>query len=713
MRLIEQFDSADCGPACLSMISREYGARWSLTQVRSLAGSDRHGTNLNGLILASENMGFEAKALKSPDKVLDPAHPVPFIAHYDIKDGDHFVVVYKINNEFVWVADPAQGKLKLRHEAFRENWSGYAVFLTPTPEFKPNLEKKGLLSRFLPLFKPHWSIIVQAILSSIVLILLGIIGTFYFAYLVDEVLPSKSESALHILSLGVVLLTLFQTGLGTIRDHMLSHFSLKTSLALNFSYLKHVLRQPLWFFDSRKVGEILSRMNDGEKVRGILSSIFLSIFMDIMMMIVSGIVLLTRNPLLFVVAVAAVPLSTAILYGFAPYFREMYRKSMAESAESQSFLVESLNGMPTVKGLNASDRIFEEIESRVMKNTRTGYQTSIAGRIQGFLVGIINGWGGNVLIWVGSWMILKDEISLGSLLAFNALLGYFLGPLQRLLGLQTTIQEAMVAADRLGEVLELPEEIDRTKAYLKPSEVSGSFDIKDITFRYGSRRPVLENLNLRIEPGSRVAFVGPSGCGKSTLVKLLLKFYKAEVGDVFLDGKNLVDWDTEYLRSKMGYVPQEVFLFSGSIRENISIHRPEATFDEIMEAAEKAQAHEFINELPERYDTILAERGSSLSGGERQRLALARALLGKPNILIFDEATSNLDVITEKRIHETLNELARENITTILVAHRLSTVINCDQIIVMEKGKVVETGNHFELVKRGGAYAKLWEYQKL
>ena len=529
----------------------------------------------------------------------------------------------------------------------------------------------------------------------------------------DEVLPSKGEFSLHILSLGMVFLTLFQVGLGVIRGQMLLHFSLKTSMALNFSYLKHVLSLPLKFFDTRKVGEILSRLGDGAKVRGILSNAALSVVMDVLMMIVAGAFLLAENPLLFLVAVAAVPLSTIVLWSFARFFRENYRTAMAQEAESQSFLVETLNGIATVKGLNAVPMVFQEVEKRIMKGTKTGYRGAVMGNIQGVMVGLIDGWGGNILFWVGSYFILKDRMTLGALMSFNALLGYFLGPLKRLLGLQTAFQEALVAADRLGEVMELEPEVIDDQTYLKPASFKGHFIANSINFRYGSKRLVLEDLNFTIEPGTKVAFVGPSGCGKSTLIKLLLKFYSPESGEILLDEQNMLDLDTPHLRSRIGYVPQEVFLFSGSVRENLSIHKPDASFEEMVEAAKRAQAHKFITELPERYDTVLAERGSSLSGGERQRLALARALLGKPDILVFDEATSNLDVITEKAAHETIRDLANEGLTTILVAHRLATVVSCDKIFVMEKGKIIEEGNHFELVKRGGAYTKLWEYQKL
>jgi ABC-type bacteriocin transporter len=716
MRYIAQFDESDCGAACLAMIATEYGSKWSLARVREVAGTDKEGTNLYGVTKAAEKMGFEAKALKSEEKILDQSIPLPMIAHVE-KGGilAHYVVVHKISKDYVWVYDPDPGarKQKMTMEAFKEEWTGYAIFLNPTPEFMPAKESKGRLAKFIPLIKPHTRTIVHAIVASLVLTVLGLLGSFYFAYLVDEILPSKAEFALHILSVGIILLTLFQVGLGVIRDHMLLHFGLKSSLALNFSYLKHVLQLPLSFFDTRKVGEILSRLGDGAKVRGLLSHVALSVIMDIFMMIVAAGFLIYQEPILFVVAVAAVPLSTIVLWSFARFFRENYREQMSHGAEVQSFLVETLNGMPTVKGLNASKKAFYEVEKRMIKSNKTAYKGSKMGNIQGFLVGLIDGWGGNVLFWVGSYLILKDQMTLGSLMAFNALLGYFLGPLKRMLGLQTSIQEALVAADRLGEVMELDKEIQENHKSIRPAKIHGKYCFQNVKFRYGSRRPVFEDMNLEIPAGSKVAFVGPSGCGKSTLIKLMMKFYVPEEGEITIDEKNIKDIDTEHLRQRIGYVPQEVFLFSGSIYENITMHKPEATYEDVIEAAKRAQAHDFINELPNRYETVLAERGASLSGGERQRLALARALLGKPDVLVFDEATSNLDVITEKSVHETIRELANDGLTTILVAHRLATVISADIIFVMQKGKVVESGNHYELVGKNGVYKELWDYQKL
>jgi ABC-type bacteriocin/lantibiotic exporter with double-glycine peptidase domain len=386
MKVFYQFDASDCGVTCIKMIAHHHNVSVSSAILRDVSGTDQNGANLVGIKKAAQAIGFETQIMKGEPSDIDSDLEMPFIAHVMDEERWHFVVVYKITSKGqVFVADPAKGKRKLTLQQFTDMWTGYLVFLNPTPEFKMDNKSKGRLSRFIPLFRPHLGTIAQSVVASLILTVLGIVGSFYFSYLVDEILPSKSEFALHVLTIGLIILTLFQVGLGTIRDFMLTHFSMKTSLALDFTYLKHILSQPLKFFDSRKVGEILSRFTDGEKVRGILSSVALSVLMDIFMMIVAGAVLISQNLLLFGVAVIAVPLSTAVIWAFAGFFRENYRKLQNQEEDSQSFLVETLNGMATIKGLNSSDRAFEEIEKRIMKTTRTSYKGSVMGRFKGFL----------------------------------------------------------------------------------------------------------------------------------------------------------------------------------------------------------------------------------------------------------------------------------------------------------------------------------------
>jgi len=302
---------------------------------------------------------------------------------------------------------------------------------------------------------------------------------------------------------------------------------------------------------------------------------------------------------------------------------------------------------------------------------------------------------------------------MGSLITFNSLLVYFLDPVKNLINLQPQMQTAIVAADRLGEILDL--EVEKTEdenGKLMPQKFEGTIDIKNLNFRYGTRKPVLEDINIHIEKGQKVAFVGESGSGKTTLSKLLLHLYSAESGEILIDGNNIDDINLECLRERIAYIPQETFLFSGTILENLVLGMDYVTMDDVIAAAKVAQAHDFINELPLRYNTMLEENGANLSGGQRQRLAIARAMLKKPDILILDEATSNLDSITERALDATINEYAKD-MTTIFIAHRLSTIKNCDVIYVLEKGKIVESGSHKELTMHGGKYAKLVKQQNL
>ena len=422
----------------------------------------------------------------------------------------------------------------------------------------------------------------------------------------------------------------------------------------------------------------------------------------------SGPILFGINAKLFGISIATVLVVAVISMIFAKIYRSYYSKTMSQNADVQSYLYESINGVATVKALNAEQIVNDEYEKKKMTAVNTGWTLNKYGIAQGLLSGLINGISGILVYWLGCSSIIGGTMSFGTLITFNSLLGYFTGPLFRLVNIQNSVQESLVAAERVGEILELETEKDESRRYLQPEKINGHIEFKDVTFAYGSRRPVYKNLNLDIPAGSWTAFVGPSGCGKSTFVKLILKFYEAQEGKIFLDGNDIRDIDSTYLRSKIGYVPQDIFLFSGTVAENISLHNPEAKLEEIMEVAKKSGADEFIQRLPKRYDTILGEHGGGLSGGEKQRIALARALLGNPSFIILDEATSSLDTVSEMEIHKVIKNLRNENIAVILIAHRLTTVMNCDKIFVMKDGKIIQQGNHRQLLTEDGLYKEMW-----
>lgn len=715
MKYFQQLDITDCGAACIAMIASHFGKNLNISEIRSYAGTDVIGTNLNGLIIASEKYGMKALPVKGTKEAINLDLQTPFIVHMHIERDDetwveHYVVVKKIKKKKIeiWDPDPLYKKQRLSYPQFFDRWTGYAIFLEPDVSFKKTENKDNLLLKFLPVFMPHKKILAFSFLSSILLLAFGIIVSFYYKYVFDEVIYSKSAFSLHTLSAGVLLVTIVQCIVGTVRSILLSHFSYKTDLQLNFSYLSHILNLPLSFFESRKSGEILSRLGDLGKIKQTISSAALSGIMDIVMLIVSGPILFCINSGLFGVSIVTVLAVAVVSLVFAKIYRSYYSKSMSRNADVQSYLYESLNGIATVKALNAEQTVNEEYEKKKMAATDTSWTLNKYGISQQLISGILNGASEILVYWLGCRAIITGTMSFGTLITFNSLLGYFTGPLFRLVNIQNSVQEALVAARRVGEILELEKEKNDDRKYLKPEKISGHIKFEDVTFAYGSRRPVYEKLSLEIPAGSWSAFVGPSGCGKSTFVKLLMKFYEANAGRVFLDGKDIRDIDTSYLRSRIGYVPQEIFLFSGTVAQNISLHKPEASLEEIIEAAQKAGAHDFIQNLPKRYDTVLGEHGGGLSGGEKQRLALARALLGNPSLIILDEATSSLDTVSEMEIHKVIRKLRDEKISVILIAHRLTTVTGCDTIFVMKDGRIMQQGTHNQLLNQDGLYKEMW-----
>ncbi len=715
MKYCQQFDITDCGAACITMIASNFGRHLSVAEVRDTAGTDIIGTNINGLLIAAKKYGLKATPVKGVREAITTNLPTPFIVHMHIKRNqeewvEHYVVVKSIGKKKIeiWDPDPLYKKVTLPYEEFFKWWTGYAIFFEPDINFKKSGKNDNLLLKFIPVFLPHTKTLIFSFISSLLLLIFGIVTSFYFKYIFDEVIYSKAAFSLNTLSFGVLLVTVIQNIVGSMRSALLSHFSFKTDLQLNFSYLEHIFKLPISFFESRKSGEILSRLGDLDKIKQTLSSTALSGIMDVVMLVASVPILFSINIKLFGISIATVVMAAIVSFVYAKIYRSYYAKSMSQNAEVQSYLYESLNGAATVKAFNAEEIVNCEYEKKKMTAVDTGWTLNKYGISQGFISSLINGISGLLVYWIGCSSIIAGTMSFGTLITFNSLLGYFTGPLFRLINIQNQIQEALVAAERVGEILELECEKDDSVKYIKPDTIEGHIQFDDVTFAYGSRRPIYEHLNLEIAPKNWTAFVGPSGCGKSTFVKLILRFYEASEGKVYLDGHDIRDIDISYLRSKIGYVPQDIFLFSGTVRENIALHTPDANLQDIIEAAKRAGAHEFIEKLPKRYETVLGEHGGGLSGGEKQRLALARALLGNPSFIILDEATSNLDTVSEMEIHKVIKQLKSQNIAVILIAHRLTTVMNCDKIFVMKQGKILEQGTHHELLRNGGLYSEMW-----
>lgn len=708
--LVKQHDITDCAAACLATVCMYYKKEITITKLRDILGTDIKGTTLLGLEDGAKKLGFDTKAIRVDKNGFKEKYTLPAIAHVITKEGlSHFVIVHKIKKEEVIVLDPAKGKEKKSIDEFFKSFDGVLLLLIPNNEFNiGKVKSQGILSKFIQLLLPQKSLFAYSIIASAILTILGIASAFFNKILMDEILPYNLKNQLNIFVIGFLLLAITQVGLGAIRQHMLLYLSQKIDIPLLLGYFKHVYKLPMKFFASRKVGDILTRFSDAFTIKNILTSVSLSLIMDIVLATVSASILYVMNQKLFIVILVLTIVSAALIYIFKAPYKKINLEQMEAGARLNSHIIESLKGIETIKVHAAEEKSIEKLENEYIRNLRIAFKEGVLSNIQGSISGVVSSVGNLVLMYIGARMIMNGDITLGSLMAFSTLSGYFMDPIGRLIGLQLSIQEASISLKRISEIYEVEKEQEETETEkIKIEKIDGDIELNNITFRYGSRSPVLNNISIKIPKGKKVALVGESGSGKTTISKLLLKYYTPEEGKIIINGYNIEELDLYNLRENISYVPQNVELFSGSIRENITLGKSNASYEEIKGACENAGCKEFIEKLPGKYDTFLEEAGGGLSGGEKQRIAMARALIKKPSFLILDEATSNLDFISEAKIFDTLFKKGK-NITMLMIAHRLSTIRSCDIIYVMDKGKIVEEGDHESLLKKKGYYYKLY-----
>ncbi|WP_330373477.1 peptidase domain-containing ABC transporter [Paraclostridium sordellii] len=710
---MKQHDYKDCGCACLATICKTYGLKYPISKIREVAGTDKEGTSALGIIKAAEKLGFSAKGVKAnqPEDIFSEI-PLPAIAHVVIDNTMlHYIVIHKISEKEIIIADPGKGIVKYDPADFFNIWTGILLILTPTSDFKKGNEVKGVFTRFFEILKPQKGLLINIFLASILITVFGIIGSFYFKFLLDDIVPNNLKQSLTIFSIGFIVLAIFKVIMESFRTHLLIHLGQKLDIPLMLGYYNHVIDLPMNFFGTREVGEIISRFNDASNIRQAISGVALTMMIDVFMVLIGGGILYSQSPSLFGLTIIPLVLYGIIVFSFKSNIEKANRETMEKNSKLTSYLIESLNGIETIKAFNSEREVNLETEKRFIKFIKAIFKNECINNMQVSLKSLVKGIFAIAIIWIGSIQVLNGKISFGELLTFNALLLYFLSPIENIINLQPTVQTALVAAERLSEILDLElEKSENEDKKIKPNTIKGNIEFKNVDFRYGTRQLILKGINMTIKKGERIALVGESGSGKTTLAKLLLNFYQCEKGEILVNNYNLLDINVEALRSKIAYISQETFLFNGTILENLMLGNPYLTYEEVIDACEKAQIHDFINSLPLRYNTLVEENGSNFSGGQKQRLSIARAILRKPEILIMDEATSNLDSITEKAIERTIHKFS-EGMTTIIIAHRLSTIMRCDNIYILEKGEIKEKGNHKELLDQKGRYYKLWKEQ--
>lgn len=709
-KCVKQHDITDCGAACIATICLQYKKEMTITKLRDMSGTDVKGTTVLGIVQTLEKLGFEAKAVRITRDSFEEKFTLPIIVRVLTKEGlTHFVVVHKIYKTKLLIADPAKGLRKIPKDEFFEDFDGFAVFCLPTSEFIADKTKtQGVFKRFFKLLLAQKKLFVLAIIGSVILTALGIASSFFNKILMDEILPYNLKNQLLIFCIGFGIIALFNILLGAARQHLLLHLSIKIDMPLMLGYFKHIFSLPMRFFGTRRTGDILTRFSDAGTIKDIFTTITLSLIIDIILTVVSGVILFFMNKTLFAIIAIITVVNAILVYAFKKPYKELNLESMEKQAALNSQIIDSLKGVETVKSFGVEEETMEKLENKYISALRTGYKTSVTSNVQGTLSGFFNNIGNLVLMGIAALIVMNGEITLGSMMAFMSLSSYFMDPIGRLVSLQMQIQEANIAMKRMSELYEVEEEQENVDNLISQFTLDGAVKIENLTFRYGSRAPVLKNINLEIAKGEKIALVGESGGGKTTLAKLILGLWQPEEGRVALSGYNVEEIDKKLMRREVAYVPQNVELFSGTIEENIKLGRRDATYEDIKDACKKAGCAEFIEKMPAKYGTYLEEAGANLSGGERQRIALARALIKKPKILILDEATSNLDFVSEAHIYDMLFKL---DCTLIIIAHRISTIRKCDRVYVVDKNTIVESGTHNELISQNGVYRKIWDSQ--
>ena len=704
-----QMDQKDCGVASLAMVFGYFGSYYSLARLRELAKTTINGTTALGLVKAAETLGFEPQAIQADMTLFDSPNLIfPFVVHV-LKDKElfHYYVVTGKDKQNIHIADPdPEVRLtKLSRERFEEEWTGTTIFVAPSPNYQPHKDKNQGLTSFLPILINQKGLIINIILATVLVTLINIVGSYYLQSIIDTYVPNQTSSTLSVISICLVIVYALQQILSFAQDYLLIVLGQRLSIDVILSYIKHVFHLPVSFFATRRTGEIVSRFTDANSIIDALASTTISIFLDISMMLMISIILFLQNSNLFFISLLGLPIYALIIIAFMKPFEKMNRDTMEANATLSSSVIEDINGIETIKSLVSEKTRYQKIDMEFVDYLKRSFTYSRAESQQKALKKLAQLFLNVCILWMGANLVMDGKMSLGQLITYNTLLYYFTNSLENIINLQSKLQTAQVANNRLNEVYLVNSEFEEQKMLEDLSTIQGDMTFKGIHYKYDYGQDILSDINLTIKQGSKIAFVGVSGSGKSTLAKMMVNFYNPSQGEIRLGDLNLNHIDKKSLRQHINYLPQQPYVFNGTILENLLLGAKEGTTrEDIVRAVELAEIREDIERMPLNYQTELTSDGTGISGGQRQRIALARALLTDAPILILDEATSSLDILTEKRIVDNLMNLDK---TLIFIAHRLTIAERVEKVVVLDRGKIVEEGNHADLLAQNSFYTHL------
>ena len=703
---VKQRDISDCGAACLASVSAYFGLHIPVSLIRRYAGTDKQGTNLQGLMEAAGKLNFQAAGAKA-DGIALSGIPLPSIFHLVQENGlQHFVVVYKMNKKRIRFMDPALGKLIYKPiPEFNRLWSGVILLLMPASNFQRGNKKRSVFMRFWELIIPHKIMLLQAVLGASVYTLLGLSISFYVQTIVDLVLPDGNKRLINLLSLLMLFLLCFRIITGYIKSLIVLRTGQQIDSWLILGYYKHILELPQRFFDNMRVGEIISRINDAIRIRVFINDVALNVVVYGFTMILSLTAMFMYYWKMALLMLFSIPIYLLLFSISNRLNAKWQRKIMETGASLEGQLVETIQGVTTVQRFNVQDWFKLKTETRFNSMMHALYTSTRCALILSNVAEWFTGMVTIIVLWSGSYLVIDRILSPGELLSFYTLTAYFTTPVQALIGANRSMQDALVAADRLFEIIDLESESSAEGGAALVRFPSGDLVFENVQFSYGSGNPLFSGLHLRIPQNQITAVLGESGCGKSTLLSLLQKLYPIKGGNILIGDLDIQYISKGLLRKKIAAVPQHTDLFQGSFIANIALGDYDPDLERIIEICHRLGLHEYINQLPERYHMLIREQGVNLSGGQKQKLGIARALYRNPDILILDEATSALDPESEKKVHETLQWFFGNRKTIIFITHRFSTMRHCDSIVFLKQGKCVACGKHENLLIENEDYA--------